>query len=68
MNREERTVRIVYTNHRRETATRTIIPIRLWFGTTEWHPKPQWLVDAFDVDKWAADIQSWAPAARGVAT
>jgi predicted DNA-binding transcriptional regulator YafY len=44
-------VRIVYTNYRGETARREIIPQRLWFGATKWHPDEQWLLDAIDVDK-----------------
>lgn len=59
-------VRIVYTNYRNETTVRSIIPDRLWFGSTPWHPKPQWLLDAFDVEKGekrsfaVADIRSWS--------
>lgn len=40
-----------YTNWRGETAIRTVIPIRLMFGTTEWHPEPQWLLEALDPEK-----------------
>ena len=61
----EKTVRILYTNYRDETKVRTIIPIKLWFGSTDWHPEGQWLLDAFDIDKYAnrsfamKDIRSW---------
>jgi predicted DNA-binding transcriptional regulator YafY len=44
-------VKIIYTNYRGETARREIIPQRLWFGATKWHPDEQWLLDAIDVDK-----------------
>jgi predicted DNA-binding transcriptional regulator YafY len=44
-------VGIVYTNYRGETARRRIIPQRLWFGATKWHPDEQWLLDAIDVEK-----------------
>lgn len=44
-------VGIVYTNYRGETARRKIIPQRLWFGATQWHPDEQWLLDAIDVEK-----------------
>ena len=44
-------VSIVYTNYRGETARREIIPQRLWFGATKWHPDEQWLLDAIDIDK-----------------
>lgn len=58
-------VRIVYTNYRGETAIRLIVPERIHHGATEWHPEPQWLLDAFDVEKDATrsfamkDIRAW---------
>jgi hypothetical protein len=51
---------IIYTNWRGETAERSIVPIRPWFGSTEWHPEPQWLLTAFDVEKQAARDFAWA--------
>lgn len=42
-----------YTNWRGETADRTIVPGKLWFGATEWHPEPGWLVAAYDTEKGA---------------
>ena len=39
-----------YTNWRGETATRRIILGRVRFGATEWHQKPTWLINAFDID------------------
>lgn len=62
---ETHPARIVYTNYRGETATRLIVPRRLWFGSTEWHPEAQWLLDALDVEKneqrsfAVADISKW---------
>ena len=64
----EKTVQILYTNYRGETAYRNIIPEKIWFGATEWHPQPQWLLDAFDVEKNALrnfaikDIRNWSTA------
>jgi hypothetical protein len=58
-------VGISYTNHRGETAFRRIIPIKIYFGSSQWHPKDQWLMDAFDLDKQAQrsfamiDIHKW---------
>jgi hypothetical protein len=43
-------VRILYTNWRGETAVRRIVPGPLWFGSTEWHPEPQWLMTADEPD------------------
>lgn len=59
------TVTIDYTNWRDERALRTIHPTALRWGATEFHPEPQWLLDAMDVDKGAArtfalrDIHTW---------
>ncbi|ELT48553.1 hypothetical protein D584_13934 [Brucella intermedia M86] len=46
-------VMVLYTNYRGETSERTITPIRPWFGSTEWHPEPQWLLRAYDHNKGA---------------
>lgn len=46
-------VALTYTNYRGETAARRIIPRSIRFGSTEWHPEPQWLLLAFDIDKQA---------------
>jgi len=39
---------ILYTNYRGEKDWRCIQPVRVWFGATEWHSEPQWLLDAVD--------------------
>jgi hypothetical protein len=44
-------IRIRYTNYRGETALRNVRPLRIWHGTTKWHPEPQWLMDAIDTDR-----------------
>lgn len=44
-------VTVTYRNWRGEIAERQIRPIRMWFGSTEWHPEPQWLITALDVAK-----------------
>lgn len=65
-----RTVCILYTNWRNETATRRIIPERIWYGSTSWHPEEQWLLEALDVEKGErrsfaiADIKSWTSLAH----
>lgn len=41
-------VNVQYTNYRGETGWRTVLPERIWFGTNEWHPEPQWFVDVID--------------------
>lgn len=40
-----------YVNHRGEKSQRRVRPIRLWHGSTAWHSQPQWLLEAFDLDK-----------------
>lgn len=44
-------VQMIYTNWRGETSRRMIIPRRVWFGSTDWHPEPQWLLKAIDTEK-----------------
>ena len=62
-----RAVIIDYTNHRGERSERRIRPGGMWYGVTEWHHDPQWLVDAIDLDKSESrtfamkDIHSWRP-------
>jgi len=62
---DKKIIIITYTNYRNETSDRKIIPISIYFGATEWHLDPQWLLRATDIDKNAErdfamkDIQSW---------
>lgn len=44
-------MRIKYRNWRGEVATRCIKPIKMFFGSNEWHPEEQWLMEAMDLDK-----------------
>lgn len=44
-------IRFVYTNWRGETAPRRARLLGLRRGSTEWHPRPQWLLRAVDLDK-----------------
>lgn len=63
----EEVVVIRYTNYRGETAVRRIVPIAIRFGSTQWHPSPQWLLEAFDLDRDAQrsfavkDVLEWRP-------
>jgi len=56
---------INYTNYRGETSDRLIVTRELFFGSNEWHPDPQWLLRAFDVEKQAErtfamkDVHRW---------
>lgn len=42
---------VAYRNYRGEVSIRTFWPRRVWFGSTEYHPEEQWLLDVWDVDK-----------------
>lgn len=44
-------IELTYTNYRGETSQRRITPRSVYFGSTEWHPEPQWLLTAYDHDK-----------------
>jgi hypothetical protein len=43
-----------YRNWRGETAQRRVGVCSVWFGSTEWHPEPQWLMHAIDLEKMEA--------------
>jgi predicted DNA-binding transcriptional regulator YafY len=59
---------IDYTNWRGERSEREILPQRIAFMRSEWHPNPQWILIAYDYGKEAErtfaikDIHSWRPA------
>ena len=44
-------VSFLYENHRGEVAIRNVRPIRIWFGSTCYHPQPGWLLECFDLDR-----------------
>lgn len=58
-------IQVRYTNYRGQTEIRTIIPLRFCFGSTEYHPEEQWLLEVWDVQKNALrtyalkDIHQW---------
>ncbi len=47
----EKEIWIRYCNHRGEIAWRHVMPIWLEFSDTPWHPGPQWIMHAKDLDK-----------------
>ena len=51
-------IEIDYVNWRGQRSTRTIKPLRLVWGSNEWHPTPQWLVEAIDCEK--GDVRGFA--------
>ncbi|MBZ9682726.1 MULTISPECIES: WYL domain-containing protein [unclassified Mesorhizobium] len=40
-----------YTNWRGDHSVRRITPVKIWFGTTEWHQEHQWFLQGTDLDK-----------------
>lgn len=46
-----KTVSILYINHRNEVAVRRILPINISFGSAQWHQDEQWLLTAYDLDR-----------------
>lgn len=48
-------LRFRYVNYKGEESERSAVPIRIYHGSTEHRPRPQWLMHALDVDK-GADI------------
>lgn len=48
-----REIKMLYKNNRGETTVRRLVPIKIFFGQTEWHQDEQWLLEAYDVDRTA---------------
>ena len=44
-------VEIDYTNHKGKRSIRLIRPMRLWFGSTAFHPIAGWHCESFDLQK-----------------
>ena len=40
-----------YTNYKGVTSTRRIVPMKLFFGSTHYHPEEQYILTAYDIDK-----------------
>jgi predicted DNA-binding transcriptional regulator YafY len=44
-------IEFTYKNYRGEIADRKVVPIKIYFGSTEYHKEPQWILKALDLDK-----------------
>ncbi len=42
-----------YRNYKGVTSDRKVIPLSIYFGSTEYHKEEQWLMSGFDLDKQA---------------
>ena len=49
--RSYRICEFTYTNWKGEVEQRKVRPIKFYHGSTEWYPKPGWLMQALDLDK-----------------
>jgi hypothetical protein len=49
-------LRFTYTNWRGETNIRRATVWRIFYGSTEYHPDPQWLMEGVDLDKNAVRV------------
>jgi len=71
---KEHYVSFNYKNYKGDFFLRKVQPVEIYFGSTEWHPEPQWLLRAFDFDKKAErsfamkDISWWGVRERFDAT
>ena len=44
-------ISLLYNNWRGETGRRTVSPVGIWYGVTEYHKKTGWLLHVWDWDK-----------------
>lgn len=49
-----KSVAIGYVNYNGVASIRTIVPLKLHYGTNEYYKTPQWIIEAWDVGKQAA--------------
>jgi predicted DNA-binding transcriptional regulator YafY len=58
-------VQFNYKNYKGSHNVRTVVPVEIWFGSTKYHTKDQWLLKAYDLDKMdyrdfaLKDIENW---------
>lgn len=49
--REDLQIEFKYKNYKGEISQRRVLPGRVYFGSTEFHPHPQLLMEGYDLDK-----------------
>ena len=58
-------IKVLYQNYKGVEKVRTIIPIEIYFGSTEYHKEEGWLLKVFDIEKQSErtyslkDIKKW---------
>lgn len=55
----DRAVKVKYCNYRGEVGIRSIIPMEVYWGQTEYHPHDQWLLKVWDIEKNAERIYAF---------
>jgi len=53
-----KSIKVKYKNWNCEIGIRTIIPVSVYYGHTDYYKENQWLMDVFDVDK--DDLRTYA--------
>lgn len=48
---DKKALKFKYKNWEGKMAVRTVVPKKIWYGATEWHPEEGWLLKAQDLDK-----------------
>lgn len=47
----QRTILVLYTNHAGKQSLRRVQLLRMFWGITAWHKKPQWFFEVYDLDR-----------------
>lgn len=51
MGQSVKELKFYYQNWRGEASIRSAIPLKIWYGSTKWHPQEQWFIKAIDTEK-----------------
>ena len=54
-----RAIKVRYTNYRGEMAIRLVVPVQIYWGSTQYHPGDQWLLKVWDVERAAERIYAF---------
>ena len=57
-NPKSKAIRVRYRNWKGETAVRSIIPLGVFYGSSEFHKEEQWLLKVWDLEK--SDYRTYA--------
>ena len=53
-------IKMLYTNYKGETRVRNIIPEKVYYGSTRWHPVEQWFLRAIDCETEDQELKDFA--------